>query len=198
MTPPSTRAVATACIASPPKREISAFIPAVIHIGSKRKSPTARSSPRITDTTRTRSVRRTLSFSASHLSKREGSSTSSRSMASADAPSVFTLRAIISAKFTTPRTNGRFKILYFFLIEVNESSVTAREPSDLRQVVTAREPAFIITPSSTACPPTLLRRQQSEGSSFLYFSFIAVPFGDYLFNRGGFARTYYRYYTIIA
>ena len=128
-------------------------MPAVIHIGRKTNSSAESPRPRISDTTITTSVSFAPSLSESHFSNFEGSS--SRPRASAEAPRVLKLIIIDSAKLTTPRTRGRSRILCFSLAETKLSSVTVRLPSALRQVVTIRLPAFIITPSRTACPPTL-------------------------------------------
>ena len=46
--------------------------------------------------------------------------------------------------------------------------MTVIAPLGRRQAVAVRDPAFIITPSSTACPPTWLRRQ-----FFGFFSLMA-------------------------
>ena len=73
---------------------------------------------------------------------------------SAEAVSVFMLRISISTKLTTPRTIGTFRILCFLRTETNSFGMTAIDPLGRRQAVAVRVPAFIITPSRTACPPT--------------------------------------------
>ena len=182
---PSTVAVSHAGIAPTPRKSNRRFMPAVAQIGKNTKSKTERARPRITEIIITKSMILAPNFFASHFSNLDGSSSSSP-IASAEAPSVLTLNTIDSTKLTTPRIRGRLKNLHFDLMETKLLSTTARVPSSFLQVVTVRSPAFIITPSSTAWPPTLPRRsgQAALLQDFSHFSFfialyifLSYPFG---------------------
>ena len=66
-------------------------------------------------------------------------------------------RIIDSIKFTNPRTMGMRKKECFFFAETNLEFFVTVVPSSLRTVSATLSPLFIITPSSTAWPPTLPR-----------------------------------------
>ena len=151
------------------------LMPAVTQMGRKINSSADRPRPSIRETTITTSVSFRPSLSDSHFSNLEGSSSSSP-RASADAPSVLKLNSIDSTKETTPRIRGRSNSLFFCLTDTNSSSVTTRLPSSFRQVVTIRLPAFIITPSSTACPPTLPSLSEKGQDDCSLFFFIKSSF----------------------
>src|SRR6476661_5275828 len=59
-----------------------------------------------------------------------------------------------SASATTPRITGQRRIECFFSQDVSGEAVTSISPSGVRTATAQVETPRIITPSSTACPPT--------------------------------------------
>ncbi len=106
----------------------------------------------------------------SHLSNFDSGSISSSPSIWVLSFRVEKLSRIISTILTQPRIRGKFKNLFFLRADTKVLFFSAMVPSSFRTAKATLSPLFIITPSSTAWPPTLPRRQ-----FFSFFTLISIP-----------------------
>ena len=157
---------------APPKCFASAPIPMVATLGSTMNSATLRITPSTIPTVMTAFISLSPKRRTSHFSKRVSGSSVSIPFMAALSSRLAKESFIISTIFTHPRIMGKFQNLFFFLMDVNFEFLTSILPSGRRTARDTSSPLFIITPSSTACPPTFPRR-----SFFSFFIVLYYPFG---------------------
>jgi hypothetical protein len=70
-----------------------------------------------------------------------------------------------SKRFIVPRTTGIPQTLTLFVIETKGNDSVTTSPSGLRTAQAMRSLLRIMTPSTSACPPTVSFREESAGNS---------------------------------